>query len=171
MLKEYERAIKIRLTATEEQLAKAKREREQICEKMRFYIEAIATNAARTLRLSNRQQMELTRFVELARDHSFRRYDHLKMESMLAAAPLRHSAKLLGALKWIVSWSFYIIPAKRRDEIIGDFRESIHSARKQGAGRLGIKLLFVSKIMLYVWAALRLRFGDLVQPAEDQDVA
>lgn len=70
-----------------------------------------------------------------------------------------------------LSWSLLIIPSNRRHEIVGDFLESIHTARQQGVGRFGRWILIAAKLLLYSWCVLKLRLSDLVQPSEDTEAA
>lgn len=71
-----------------------------------------------------------------------------------------------GGLKRVGSWALLVIPRKRREEIVGDFLESIEKARKQGFGRFGQWMLIAAKFLLYAWVVLKLRIGDLAQPSE-----
>ena len=60
------------------------------------------------------------------------------------------------------SWFLLIIPAKHREEIKGDFAESIATARASGFGPFAIFMLKIAKGLLYVWIGLKLRVTDFV---------
>ena len=54
------------------------------------------------------------------------------------------------------------MPAKHREEIAGDFAESIETARVRGFGPFAIFMLRIAKGLLYVWVGLKLRVSDIV---------
>ena len=62
-----------------------------------------------------------------------------------------------------------IIPKKRRDEIIGDFHESMATAKKEGLGRFARALLAGAKIALYACIALKLRAQDFAPGTEEEN--
>lgn len=62
-----------------------------------------------------------------------------------------------------------VIPKKRRDEIVGDFHESLHKANQAGYGRFARTLLAIAKFGLYGWVSLNLRASDFAHSEEEQD--
>lgn len=118
--------------------------------------------AAEVLRKFNERQAEFGRG-----DHPEKVY---RQANMLLRIRLRLE-HMRSARKRIVSCALLVIPSKRRKEIVGDFMESIQSAREQGVGRFGRWMLIAAKLLLYSWCVLKLRFGDLIQPSEDTEAA
>lgn len=77
------------------------------------------------------------------------------------AAELSVRATSKGAHR-SASWASLIIPKKHREELKGDFCESIETAKARGFGPFAIFVLRVAKVALYVWIGIRLRVTDIV---------
>lgn len=82
---------------------------------------------------------------------------------VMVARPVRDSAGRIFALFLLV------IPAKRRDEIIGDFHESLAKARQDGYGRIALFFLAAGKILLYAWVCLKFRASDFARSEEEHE--
>ncbi len=65
----------------------------------------------------------------------------------------------------------FVIPAKRRAEIVGDFFESLNAARREGYGRFALWGLVALKVLLYASVALRLRAADFLAGETNEDQA
>lgn len=80
----------------------------------------------------------------------------LRSRTALAVGSAGHKAARLALLA---------IPKNRREEIEGDFFESLEQAREEGHGKVFIALLAVAKCVLIAWAVFRLRTADLFSGA------
>lgn len=85
-------------------------------------------------------------------------------------SPTAHQIRRRGSLLKLsralagrtVSWASLIIPKKHREDIAGDFFETLEEAKKRGYGRFAITTLKIAKCLLYVWIGLKLRVTDFV---------
>lgn len=83
---------------------------------------------------------------------------------------LLSARKFVSRVPWLlqdtarrsISWASLIMPAKHRDEIEGDFIESIETAKARGFGPFAIFMLRIAKCLLYLWVGLKLRVTDIV---------
>ncbi|MCA9280713.1 MAG: hypothetical protein H6812_13655 [Phycisphaeraceae bacterium] len=79
-------------------------------------------------------------------------------EAAVEIADRKSSASVaMGVMVWLMS----VVPTARRDEVIGDFLESVHHLKSRGGGKWQLRLLCVCKFAMYMAAAWRLRLSDL----------
>lgn len=102
-------------------------------------------------------------------------FPELRVGNRTFRMPLRIKIKTLAKLALgssagrCVGLILLAIPAKRRDEFIGDFHESLSKARAAGYGRIALFVLSAVKLLLYVWISLKFRASDFARREEEQD--
>jgi hypothetical protein len=69
-------------------------------------------------------------------------------------------------MKWFSRPLAYLLPRDDREEWLGDLVETRHDLIKEGYPKWVASLITVAKSGLLVWSLIRIRYQDLVSPAE-----